>query len=111
MSSNIVLFDDDCGKCSRWASFIEKRDPYSRVKLIGQNSSEGTETLKSIPERLKGVDSVFLITSEGNWYAKSSAIWRICRLLKFPWPFASAMLLIPWPIRDILYDIYASLRK
>ncbi|MBR80119.1 MAG: thiol-disulfide oxidoreductase [Euryarchaeota archaeon] len=111
MTSPIVLFDDQCGKCSRWAAFIERRDPRSSVKLVGQNSQEGKIALESRPSSLDGVDSVFLISSDGTWYSKSSAIWRICRLLRFPWPAASVIFLIPRPIRDSAYDVYSRKRK
>ncbi len=111
MTSPTVLFDDQCGKCSRWAEFIERRDPRSRVKLVPQSSREGKKTLESRPSILEGVDSVFLISSNGDWYSKSSAMWRICRLLKFPWPAASVIFLIPRPIRDSAYDVYARKRK
>ena len=106
-----VLFDDECGKCSRWARFIQKRDSQSRVNLVGQNSSEGKYLISSIPERLEGIDSVFLISTGGNWYSKSAAIWRICKLLRFPWPIASLMFIVPWPIRDAVYDAYSRFRK
>ena len=111
MTPPAVLFDDQCGKCSRWAKFIERRDSRSKVILVGQNSPEGRKILHSKPSRLEGVDSVFLISSEGNWYSKSSAIWRICWFLRFPWPFASVMFLVPRPIRDAAYDVYARMRN
>ena len=57
-----VLFDDHCGKCTRWAEFIQKRDPDSRVKLVGQNSEQGKKILLDIPDDLKGLDSIFLIS-------------------------------------------------
>ena len=111
MADASLLFDDDCGKCNRWAEFIRKRDPNSRIKLIGQNSTEGIEILKSRPKSMEGLDSVFLISEDGEWFAKSSAIWRICKLLRFPWPIVSAIFFIPSPIRDVAYDIYARMRK
>tara|TARA_Y100001968_G_C19446096_1_gene765434 strand:+ start:1232 stop:1567 length:336 start_codon:yes stop_codon:yes gene_type:complete len=111
MSSPKVIFDNDCSKCSRWARFIEKRDKHSRIELLGQNSPEAKKAMISIPDRFEGVDSVFLISPEGEWFSKSSAIWRICRYLKFPWPIASTIFLVPLPIRDIAYDIYARMRK
>ena len=106
-----VLFDDHCGKCTRWAEFIQKRDPDSRVKLVGQNSEQGKKILLEIPDDLKGLDSIFLISSDGRWYPKSAAIWRVCRQLVFPWSLASTMFLVPWPIRDYFYDAYARMRK
>ena len=111
MPYSTIIFDDQCGKCSRWAEFIESRKSLPEVKLVGQSSQEGEKKLNSRPSRLEGVDSVFLISPEGNWYSKSSAIWRICRLLRFPWSAASLIFFIPRPIRDIAYDAYARMRK
>jgi len=110
-STTTVLFDDQCGKCTRWADFIQKRDPDSRVNLVGQNSDRGKEILLDIPKELEGLDSIFLISNDGRWFPKSAAIWRVCRQLAFPWFLASIMFLVPWPIRDYLYDAYARMRK
>ena len=109
--SNIVIFDDQCNKCNRWAEFIRRRNPGSSITLIGQNSHDGKEIMKAIPRKLAGLDSVFLISSRGEWYSKSAAIWRVCGKLRFPWPLASLMVLLPWPIRDYFYDVYARMRK
>jgi len=109
--SNIVLFDDQCNKCNRWAEFIRRRNPESSITLIGQNSPEGEEIMKEKPENFAGLDSVFLISNSGEWYSKSAAIWRVCGKLRFPWPLASSMVLLPWPIRDYFYDFYARMRK
>ncbi len=109
--SDIVLFDDQCNKCSRWAEFIRRRGQETRIILIGQNSADGVEILKAIPKRLEGLDSIFLISNTGEWYSKSAAIWRVCGKLRFPWPLASVMALLPWPIRDYFYDAYARMRK
>jgi len=108
---NVILFDDQCSKCVRGAEFIRRRDPESRINLVGQNSSEGLEIMRAIPKRLEGIDSIFLISKRGDWYSKSAAIWRACGKLSFPWSLASAMMLVPWPIRDYFYDFYARMRK
>tara|TARA_B100000700_G_scaffold307640_1_gene384336 strand:+ start:2486 stop:2830 length:345 start_codon:yes stop_codon:yes gene_type:complete len=110
-STTIVLFDDQCHKCTRWADFIQKRDPDSRVNLVGQNSEQGKEILLDIPKEMEGLDSIFLISNDGRWFPKSAAIWRVCRQLAFPWSLASTMFLVPWPIRDYFYDAYARMRK
>ncbi len=108
--SDIVLFDDQCNKCNRWAEFIRRRNTDSSISLIGQNSPDGLEILEGIPKRLQGLDSIFLISGE-KWFSKSAAIWRVCRQLRFPWPLATGIALIPWPIRDFFYDVYARMRK
>ena len=76
MTQSTVLFDDACGKCSRWAAFIDKRNPGGRLRILGQETDEGRELLEVRPPSLGGVDSVFIITEDGQWYARSTAIWR-----------------------------------
>ena len=109
--SNIVIFDDQCKKCNRGAEFIRRRNQGSSITLIGQNSRDGKEIMKAIPRKFAGHDSVFLISSRGEWHSKSAAIWRVCVKLRFPWPLASLMVLLPWPLRDYFYDVYARMRK
>jgi len=105
-----VLFDDSCSKCNRWANFIKSRDSYSTFRIVGQNSDEGQILLKTRPLSLRNIDSVFLLSSEGNWHAKSEAVWRILWNLKIPWPIASMIRFIPLFFRDSVYDFLARRR-
>ena len=108
--SSVVLFDDTCGTCSRWASCINRYDSAGYLRTLCQDSDEGTELLSNKPDVMQGVDSVFSITEDGNWYAKSGAVWRIASRMGLPWSFGAAMWLVPYPIRDLVYDIYAKFR-
>ena len=110
MTQATVLYDDACDKCSRWARFIERRNPRASLRTLGQQSQEGLALMDSRPAGLAEVDSVFIVTEEGDWHAKSAAVWRIALKLRFPWPLAAVMWLVPGPIRDLFYDIYASRR-
>ncbi len=110
MTQATVLYDDACGKCSRWASFIERRNSRASLRTLGQHTEEGLALMASRPADLAEVDSVFIVTEDGNWHAKSAAVWRIAQKMRFPWPLAAVMWLVPGPIRDLCYDIYASRR-
>ena len=92
MTQSIVLFDDACSKCSRWASFIDKRNPGDRLRMMGQETDEGRELLEARPLSLKGVDSVFIITEDGQWYARSAAVWRIASRMSLPWSLGACLL-------------------
>lgn len=107
MTQSTVLFDDACGKCSRWAAFIDKRNPGGRLRILGQETDEGRELLEARPSSLGGVDSVFIITEDGQWYARSTAIWRIASRMSLPWSFGVVIWFVPGPIRDLFYDLYA----
>ena len=110
MTQSTVLFDDACGKCSRWAAFIDKRNHNERLRTMGQKTDEGNELLKARPPSLREVDSVFIITEDGQWYARSAAVWRIASRMNLPWSFGAVICLVPRPIRDVFYDFYASRR-
>ena len=110
MVQSTVLFDDSCGKCSRWAAFIDKRNPGDRLRTMGQETEEGHELLEARPPSLRGVDSVFIITENGQWYARSAAVWRIAHRMNLPWSFGAVIYLVPWPIRDLFYDLYSRRR-
>ena len=110
MTQSTVLFDDACGKCSRWAAFITRRDARDRLRTIGQETDEGRRLLAVRPSALRGIDSVFIITEDGQWYARSAAVWRIASRMSMPWPFAAVIWFVPGPIRDLFYDLYARRR-
>ncbi len=107
---SVVLFDDTCGTCSRWASFINRYAQSGNLRTLGQDTEEGAELLSNKPDKMQGVDSVFIITEDGQWHAKSGAVWRIASRMGLPWSFGAAMWLVPYPLRDVVYDIYAKFR-
>ena len=107
---SVVLFDDTCGTCSRWASFINRYAQSGNLRTLGQDTEEGAEFLSNKPDEMQGVDSVFIITEDGQWHAKSGAVWRIASRMGLPWSLGAAMWLVPYPLRDVVYDIYAKFR-
>ena len=40
-------------------------------------------------------------------YTRSTAALRIARRLRFPWPLLYAFILVPRPLRDMIYDFIA----
>ena len=106
----IVLFDGFCSTCNRWAQWISKRDSKNVFELISQESPEGEGVMVSCPESLKDVDSVYII-NEGNWFARSSAVCRMLWKLQMRWKIVGILLwLIPRPLRDLGYDMFAKRR-
>ena len=109
-SMPIILFDGFCSTCNRWSQWISKRDSKSEFDLIPQESPEGEDVMKSCPESLKDVDSVYII-NEGKWFARSSAVCRMLWKLPMHWKIAGVLLwLIPRPMRDLGYDMFAKRR-
>jgi predicted DCC family thiol-disulfide oxidoreductase YuxK len=44
-----------------------------------------------------------VLIEEGRVFTGSAAVLRIARRLRFPWPLAASMLMIPRPLRDWIY--------
>jgi predicted DCC family thiol-disulfide oxidoreductase YuxK len=86
------------------------RDSKKLFELIPQDSPKGDEVMKSCPEALRGVDSVYIV-SENQWHTRSSAVCRMLWKLKLHWKIAGTLLwLIPRPLRDYGYDLFAKRR-
>ena len=110
MTRSTVLFDDACGKCSRWAAFIDRHGSGERLRTLGQETEEGRELLADRPPSMEGVDSVFIVTEDGLWHARSAAVWRIASTMGLPWSLGALTFLVPWPVRDLFYELYARTR-
>ena len=79
-------------------------------ELIPQESPEGGEVMEACPELLKEVDSVYIV-NDGKWFARSSAVCRMLWRLRVHWKIAGLLLwVIPRPLRDFGYDMFAKRR-
>jgi len=106
-----VLIDGHCPVCTGWATFINKRDSSARFSLVAQETTEGEQVLIKRPEEMKEFDSVFLIDESGKWYVQSTAVIQILLGLGFPYNLGAVIWLIPSPIRNFAYALYARNRK
>lgn len=105
----LLLFDGDCSFCNRAIQFILKRDKKKYFSFASLQGFTGHEMKKrySIPNHF---DSIILI-QDGTPFDKSTAVLRICKKLKPFYPFLYFFILIPRPIRNMMYDWIAKNRK
>lgn len=105
---HIVLFDGECHFCDNSVQFIIKRDPNSRYLFASLQSEIGRELLKKY--RISpNIDSLVLIEGD-EYYVKSTAALRICRQLTGFWKMMQILLIIPAPLRDYFYEMFAKNR-
>lgn len=106
----VVIFDGFCSSCNRWAKWIEKRDNKAKFKLIAQESEQGDVAMTECPEKLHAYDSV-IVNSGNHWYSRSTAVCHILWGLSPFWKIVGCLLwMIPRPIRNLVYDLYAARR-
>ena len=96
---SVVLFDGVCNLCNGAVQFILNRDPSGHFHFTSLQSTAAARLLGANPP----ADSILLL-QDGQTYTKSDAALRIARGLRFPWPLLSVFLLVPAPVRDLIYN-------
>jgi predicted DCC family thiol-disulfide oxidoreductase YuxK len=102
----VVLFDGVCNLCNGSVLFIIGRDPNAQFRFAALDSEAGRRLLQECGIRCTLPDSVALI-ERAIIYTRSSAALRIARRLRFPWPLVYALIVVPRPLRDAVYDLIA----
>lgn len=106
--NKIILFDGECHFCDQSVQFIIKRDPHASFKFASLQSHIGQKIRYDyiIPQH---IDSIILIEDD-QYFVKSTAALRICKRLKGAWKIGFFFLVIPTPVRDLVYDYVAKNR-
>ncbi|MGV2941377.1 thiol-disulfide oxidoreductase DCC family protein [Mesobacillus sp. LC4] len=104
----VILFDGVCNFCDASVQFILDRDEKEQFRFASLQSDAGQELLKKykVPD---DVDSMILIENEKVYY-KSSAALRISRHLRGAWKLLYVFMIVPPPIRNVVYDLIAKNR-
>ena len=108
-SQDIILFDGVCNLCNHAVNFIIDRDPAKRFLFSSLQSSEGQRLLHKHGLPAHQMDSLVLIRDD-KIFLKSSGALEIARYLSGFWPVFYIFKLIPYPIRDIIYNLVARYR-
>ena len=101
----IILFDGVCNFCNGMVNFIIARDPKAYFKFAPLQSETGQRM------RLRfgvdeNVDSIILIEDESA-YVFSTAALRIVKGLGGLWRLLYVFIIVPTPIRDLFYRLFA----
>ncbi len=109
MSRQLILFDGVCVFCSFWVRFLIKRDPEKRFRFATLQSETGRKILKTIGLSPDELDTMVFI-DRGRLFLRSSAALRIARSMRGLWPALFVFIIIPVPVRDLLYRLVAKNR-
>src|SRR6266550_905019 len=99
----VILFDGVCNLCNGFVRFVIARDPAARFRFAALQSDSARRLLARLDGLGGNPDSVVLV-DRGRVYTRSSAALRIARGLPFPWSLARALIVVPRPLRDWVYD-------
>lgn len=109
----VVLFDGVCNLCNGSVQFVIKRDPRARFRFAALQSESGAALVARVTGQavspMDQPESMLLIEAD-HLYSHSTAILRIARKLRFPWPLCYGFVIVPRVIRDSVYDLIARRR-
>src|SRR5215212_1318910 len=107
--ASLVLFDGVCNLCNGFVQFVIARDPHGRFQFGPLQAAAARRLIHEHggPDPLP--DAIVLI-EDGHLYTGSTAALRIARRLTFPWPLTAVFLMVPRPLRDWAYALFARRR-
>ena len=99
----VILFDGVCNLCTGSVRFVIGRDARKQFRFASLQSTVAQKLLGAQGRAGDRLESVVLVVGERT-YRKSTAALLIARRLDGLWPLLSALLVIPRPLRDAVYD-------
>ena len=103
---HIVIFDGVCNFCNGAVNFIIQRDPEGVFAFTPMQSELAQELTERFNVPNVGTDTLVLI-KQGECFVLSDAALEIARDLKGPWRFCYVFKVVPKPIRDAAYKLFA----
>ena len=104
-----ILFDGVCNFCNGAVNFVIERDKAGYFKFAPLQSDVGERMRNEYSiDKLK-TDSIVLV-EDGRAFTHSTAALRIARRLDGVWPMSYVFMIIPRPLRDLGYRLFAKYR-
>lgn len=105
----IVLFDGVCNLCNASVNRIIDRDPGDTFRFAALQSEVGRSLAAEHGIDADRLGSLVLI-EDGQAYVRSTAALRIARRLNGPLRLLWPLVIVPAPLRDLVYRLVANNR-
>ena len=107
--SKILLFDGVCNFCNASVNWIIRRDKKRRFRFAALQSAAGERLQREHGLDPEQLDTMVLVQN-GRGYLRSTAGLNTMRDLGFPYSLTYAFIIVPPPIRDFVYTVFANRR-
>ena len=102
----IILFDGVCNLCNSSVTFVIQRDKKDLFRFAALQDPAGQELIKKHQIDTSKTDSIILIDGD-RAYVKSTAALKVARHLGSGYPLLYGFMIIPYFIRNWVYDYVA----
>lgn len=108
----VLLYDGYCGFCNRAVRLVLRVDDRGLFRFAPLHGEFADRVIRRHPG-LRGVDSLVLVEGAGDLtgvHVRSDAVLRAMSLLGGAWRILLFFALVPRPVRDWAYDLFARWR-
>lgn len=105
-SKHIVIFDGVCNFCNGSVNFIIRRDSLKRFVFVPIQSNYAQKLMAQLDMTDVGSDT-FLLIKHDKVYTRTNAALEVAKDLDGYWFLFNIFCLIPRPIRDWFYHVFA----
>ena len=105
----VILFDGVCNLCNSTVRWVIERDKEGRFDFASLQSDAARQELVKVMDAIEIdalPDSIVLLDAHGV-HIRSAAALRIVRELGYPFALLRLGIVLPRPIRDLIYDLIA----
>ena len=102
----VVLFDGVCNLCNGIVKFSLRRDRKGKLRFASLQSEAAKDLLRTHQIDENQMDT-FVFVENGQAYTRSTAGLKLFRSFGFPWSLLYALIVIPRPLRDSVYNFIA----
>ncbi|QQR88439.1 MAG: DUF393 domain-containing protein [Flavobacteriales bacterium] len=103
--SGVLYFDGVCGLCNSFVDLLFAEDRHGVLRVT---PLQGTTALERLPAELRGSNLTTVVYQRnGKTWTRSGAALRVLRDLGGIWKLASILILVPAPLRNMVYDFVA----
>jgi len=99
----IIFFDGVCNLCNGFVQFIIRHDKRGIFTFASLQSAYAA-SLPGLEAGVVNTLSTVVLQDGDRYYFKSTAALRIARMLGFPFSIAYVFIILPVPLRDVVYD-------
>ncbi|OAY61535.1 uncharacterized protein YuxK [Manihot esculenta] len=111
LQPRVVVYDGVCHLCHRGVKWVIEADKYRKIKFCCLQSKAAEPYLRLCGLEREDVLRRFLFIEGPELYHQAStAALRVLSYLPLPYSALSALLIIPTPLRDAVYDYVAKRR-
>ena len=102
----VIVFDGVCNFCNAFVNFVLKWDSPGLFRFGTLQSQPAQDILAQLHLSTRDYET-FLLLENGKVFTKSTAALKVLRCLPGVWPWMYAFIIIPRPLRDMVYSVIA----